>query len=129
MTTTEWDVKQIGEQVAQKAEPFSRLLDQMHRVIVGQDAVIEQLCHVEVDAESYLPSFSSSTFCTTHRPLCSLSESKLFSEGQLDEPHRGVRLAEKSVYTTRFVSESQGKNSGVIKRLWTILLRIADNRP
>ncbi len=43
MTTTEWDVKQISEQVAQKAEPFSRLLDQMHRVIVGQDTLLNRM--------------------------------------------------------------------------------------
>jgi len=43
MTTTEWDVKQIGEQVAQKSEPFRRLLDQMHRVIVGQDVLLNRM--------------------------------------------------------------------------------------
>jgi len=43
MTTTESDVKQIGEQVAQRSEPFRRLLDQMHRVIVGQDALLSRM--------------------------------------------------------------------------------------
>ena len=43
MTTTESDVKQIGEQVAQKSEPFRRLLDQMHRVIVGQDVLLNRM--------------------------------------------------------------------------------------
>ena len=43
MTTTEWDVKQISEQVSQKSEPFRRLLDQMHRVIVGQDALLNRM--------------------------------------------------------------------------------------
>jgi len=40
MTTTHVDVKQIGEQVAQASAPFQRLLDQMHRVIVGQDDLL-----------------------------------------------------------------------------------------
>jgi len=43
MTTTEWDVKQISEHVAQKSEPFRRLLDQMHRVIVGQDTLLTRM--------------------------------------------------------------------------------------
>ncbi len=38
--STELDVKQIGEQVAAASEPFRRLLDQMHRVIVGQDELL-----------------------------------------------------------------------------------------
>ena len=43
MTTAEWDVKQIGEAVAKKSEPFRRLLDQMHRVIVGQDTLLHRM--------------------------------------------------------------------------------------
>ncbi len=43
MTTTEWDVKQISEQVAQKSVPFRRLLDEMHRVIVGQDTLLNRM--------------------------------------------------------------------------------------
>ncbi len=40
MPTTELDVKHIGEQVAAASEPFRRLLEQMHRVIVGQDDLL-----------------------------------------------------------------------------------------
>jgi len=43
MTTTEWDVKQISEQVAQRSEPFRRLLEQMHRVIVGQETLLSRM--------------------------------------------------------------------------------------
>ncbi len=43
MTTTEWDVKQISERVAQHSEPFRRLLEQMHRVIVGQDDLLHRM--------------------------------------------------------------------------------------
>ena len=43
MATTELDVKHIGEQVALASEPFSRLLDQMHRVIVGQDDLLRRM--------------------------------------------------------------------------------------
>jgi len=43
MTTTELDVKQIGEQVAAASEPFQRLLEQMHRVIVGQDELLNRM--------------------------------------------------------------------------------------
>ena len=40
MTTTQLDVKQIGEQVQAAGEPFRRLQEQMHRVIVGQDDLL-----------------------------------------------------------------------------------------
>ncbi len=43
MTTTALDVKQIGEQVSQVSEPFRRLLEQMHRVIVGQDELLHRM--------------------------------------------------------------------------------------
>ena len=43
MAVTEVDVKQIGEQVAEGSEPFRRLLEQMHRVIVGQDKLLHQM--------------------------------------------------------------------------------------
>ncbi len=43
MTVTEVDVKQIGDRVAAASVPFQRLLDQMHRVIVGQDALLHQM--------------------------------------------------------------------------------------
>ncbi len=43
MPTTELDVKQIGEQVAAASEPFQRLLEQMHRVIVGQDELLNRM--------------------------------------------------------------------------------------
>ena len=40
MTTTQLDVKHIGEQVEAASEPFRRLLEEMHRVIVGQDDLL-----------------------------------------------------------------------------------------
>jgi len=43
MITTESDVQRIGERVGHKSEPFRRLLEQMHRVIVGQDALLHRM--------------------------------------------------------------------------------------
>jgi len=43
MATTELDVKNIGERVSAHSDPFRRLLDQMHRVIVGQDELLHRM--------------------------------------------------------------------------------------
>jgi MoxR-like ATPase len=43
MGVAELDVKQIGSKVATASEPFRRLLDQMHRVIVGQDELLHRM--------------------------------------------------------------------------------------
>ncbi len=43
MGIAELDVKQIGSKVATASEPFRRLLDQMHRVIVGQDELLHRM--------------------------------------------------------------------------------------
>ncbi|MEK6800265.1 MAG: AAA family ATPase [Planctomycetota bacterium] len=43
MTTDFVDVKRIGEKAASQSEPFRRLLDQMHRVIVGQDELLRSM--------------------------------------------------------------------------------------
>jgi MoxR-like ATPase len=40
MTTTQLDVKRIGEQVKATSTPFRELLDEMHHVIVGQDDLL-----------------------------------------------------------------------------------------
>ncbi len=40
MTVTELDVKQIGSRVAERSEPFRRLLAAMHEVIVGQEDLL-----------------------------------------------------------------------------------------
>jgi MoxR-like ATPase len=40
MTTTQLDVKQIGQQVQAASEPFRALLEQMHHVIVGQEDLL-----------------------------------------------------------------------------------------
>ena len=40
MAITELDVKNLGERVAARSEPFRGLLHQMHRVIVGQDDLL-----------------------------------------------------------------------------------------
>lgn len=43
MADTQWDVHQMSEQVAAASEPFRKLLDQMHRVIVGQDELLHRM--------------------------------------------------------------------------------------
>jgi MoxR-like ATPase len=43
MPVTELDVKNIGAEAAAKSEPIRRLLDQMHRVIVGQDPLLHRM--------------------------------------------------------------------------------------
>ncbi len=40
---TEVDVRSIGKEVASRSEPFRRLLEQMHRVIVGQDILLNRM--------------------------------------------------------------------------------------
>ncbi|MFH0981108.1 MAG: AAA family ATPase [Planctomycetota bacterium] len=43
MVTTQMDVKRIGEQVKEASEPFRRLLEEIHRVIVGQDNLLHKM--------------------------------------------------------------------------------------
>ncbi|MEK6675207.1 MAG: MoxR family ATPase [Planctomycetota bacterium] len=43
MAVTEVDVKQLGQRVAASSEPFRRLLEQIHRVIVGQDDLLHKM--------------------------------------------------------------------------------------
>ena len=43
MVTTNLDVKQVGREVAAASEPFQRLLEQMHRVIVGQEDLLHRM--------------------------------------------------------------------------------------
>ena len=43
MTTTETDVRQVGAEAEAASAPFRRLLDQMHRVIVGQDDLLQKM--------------------------------------------------------------------------------------
>ncbi len=43
MSITAPDIKQIGEEVAFRSEPFRRLQEQMHRVIIGQDALLHRM--------------------------------------------------------------------------------------
>jgi len=43
MVTMESDVKRITDEVGNRSEPFRRLLEQMHRVIVGQDALLHRM--------------------------------------------------------------------------------------
>jgi len=43
MTTTGLDIKAIGSRVAESSAPFRRLLDEMHRVIVGQDTLLHRM--------------------------------------------------------------------------------------
>ena len=40
MTTSQLDVKQVGEQVKLASEPFRQLLQEMHRVVVGQEDLL-----------------------------------------------------------------------------------------
>ena len=43
MTTTQLDVKQIGDAVGSASEPFHRLREQIHTVIVGQEDLLHKL--------------------------------------------------------------------------------------
>ena len=43
MSVSEVDVKQLGQQAEAKSEPFRRLLEQMHRVIVGQETLLHRM--------------------------------------------------------------------------------------
>ena len=43
MTVMEPDIRQLSDKVAAASEPFRRLLDQMHRVIVGQDELLHRM--------------------------------------------------------------------------------------
>ncbi|HOW73224.1 MAG TPA: AAA family ATPase [Phycisphaerae bacterium] len=43
MGTTQYDIKQIGEQVKAKSEPFRLLLQQIRQVIVGQDDLLHKM--------------------------------------------------------------------------------------
>ncbi len=43
MTTTQLDVKQISEAVTAASEPFRNLLEQMHRVIIGQEDLLNKM--------------------------------------------------------------------------------------
>ncbi len=43
MSVDELDVKRIGAEASAKSEPFRRLLDEMHRVIVGQDILLQRM--------------------------------------------------------------------------------------
>ena len=43
MMTTQMDVKRIGEQVKAASEPFDKLREEIHRVIVGQDNLIHKM--------------------------------------------------------------------------------------
>ena len=43
MTTTQVDVKQIGEEVQAASKPFDRLKQELHRVIVGQDDLLHKM--------------------------------------------------------------------------------------
>ena len=40
---TEHDIKQIGAEVSARSEPFRRLLEQMHRVIIGQETLLHRM--------------------------------------------------------------------------------------
>ncbi len=43
MTTNTNDVKQLGREVETKSEPFRLLLEQMHRVIIGQETLLQRM--------------------------------------------------------------------------------------
>jgi len=43
MATTQLDVKQIGQEVQAKSEPFQLLLQQIHHVIVGQEDLLHKM--------------------------------------------------------------------------------------
>ncbi|UCD29812.1 MAG: MoxR family ATPase [Planctomycetota bacterium] len=43
MSVSQFDVKQIGEQVNAKSQPFRQLVDHLHHVIVGQDELLRKM--------------------------------------------------------------------------------------
>jgi MoxR-like ATPase len=43
MATTQLDVKQIGEAVASASDPFRRLEEQVHRLIIGQEDLVHKI--------------------------------------------------------------------------------------
>ncbi len=43
MVTTQLDVKQIGDAVESASDPFRKLVDEIHRVIVGQDNLVRRI--------------------------------------------------------------------------------------
>ncbi|MEE8171010.1 MAG: AAA family ATPase, partial [Phycisphaerae bacterium] len=43
MAITQFDIKQISEEVRSKSEPFQRLLTEIHRVIVGQENLLNKM--------------------------------------------------------------------------------------
>ena len=43
MVTTQMDVKRIGDQVKEASEPYRRLLEEIHRVIVGQENLLHKM--------------------------------------------------------------------------------------
>ncbi len=43
VSTTQLDIKQIGEAVEAASDPFRRLVEQIHRVIVGQDDLVHKM--------------------------------------------------------------------------------------
>jgi len=43
MSTAELDVKRIGEHVAARSEPFRKLQQELHRVIVGQEVLLHRM--------------------------------------------------------------------------------------
>ena len=43
MATSQFDIKQIGEEVKAKSEPFRLLLEQIRRVIVGQEDLLKKM--------------------------------------------------------------------------------------
>jgi MoxR-like ATPase len=43
MVITQMDIKRIGTQVQEASEPFRRLLEEIHRVIVGQDNLLHKM--------------------------------------------------------------------------------------
>lgn len=44
MSVAAFDLKKMNDDVAARSEPFRRLLDQMHRVVVGQDLLLNRMC-------------------------------------------------------------------------------------
>lgn len=44
MSVAAFDLKKMNDEVGARSEPFRRLLDQMHRVVVGQDPLLNRMC-------------------------------------------------------------------------------------
>ena len=54
MTTTQLDVKHIGEQVEAASRPFQALRDEIHQVIVGQEDLLHGMLRLQYQLHCWM---------------------------------------------------------------------------